>query len=74
MTDWDKTIAFLNGLGIGYFINETDTTPAEDRRDPWLPCKTIGFEAGCKRVVDHGGVAFIFNIDDSLVKVDTWEV
>ena len=75
MTDFDKTIAFLNDLGIGYRVNQESRRLTADKSE-YEPCMHIILEANeHNRVVGYGGFlcAFEFNPDGSLTEVGVWE-
>ena len=75
MTDFKKTIAFLDDLGIGYIADENSKRLTADESE-YEPCMDIILEANeHDKVVGYGGFVceFQFNTDGALAKVGIWE-
>lgn len=73
MTDFDKTIAFLDGFGIEYEINdkvETKWVGAEK-----VEIINITLYQGCERVGGYFGffTKFTFNPKGEFIEVGAWE-
>ena len=73
MTDFDKTIAFLDGFGIEYEIN--DKVETEWVGPEKVETINIRLYEGCKKVGGYGGffTEFTFNPKGEFVEVGAWE-
>ena len=75
MSDFEKTIAFLKDLGIGYSADKESQRLTADEAD-YEPCMHITLKAGEHRKVNgYGGFVCIFEFetDGTLTEVGVWE-
>ena len=75
LTDYEKTVIFLDDLGIGADYNKNNSRLTKDRSD-YEPCMTIILEEGKhEKVGGYCGFycSFNFNMDGSLHEVGVWE-
>jgi hypothetical protein len=75
LTDYEKTIVFLDDLGIGCETKKNSRRLTKDESD-YEPCMHITLEAHeHEKVNGYVGFAciFEFNMDGSLSEVGVWE-